>query len=45
MYEERFVSKCIKKQCTQKLAASVASVVPVRLQPGATLHVVLLLTD
>ncbi len=39
MYEKRFVAKCIKRQCTQKLAAFAASIVPVHVQPGATLHV------
>jgi len=38
MYEKRFVAKCIERQCTQKLAAFPASVVPFHV-PGATLHV------
>ena len=38
MYEERFLAKCIERQCTQTLAAFAASVVPVHLQPGAMLH-------
>ena len=38
MYEEWFVAKCIERQCTQKLAAFAASVVPIHV-PGITLHV------
>ena len=38
MYGERSVAKCIERQCTQKPAAFAATVVPVHLQPGSTLH-------